>query len=380
VIKTFRIRNLIKLIGPYPYNPYLLFLFFFSFYFSRYIRVLGYLPAGPERWRAGGLVLLAATVPAIIFSFGSILLSRFRFWSSNSTILYILEVGFFQYLNLLYLPLINKFLQDKLNYFDQTIIALSKNIFIASLVLVLIALAMMHQAERKISERLSLANKLVEKLENERAELVHSEETLRRQTSQFLHDRVQSDLMVVGMKLKSISGRSTPEVNAVIERAIERLENTRAADLKNLIQILTPNLDAGSLSSALDTLMEQYQQSMGVIHSVDADSENLETEIKLGIYRIIEQALLNSLIHGPAHQVQINVTTSASGITKVIVADDGPGATLAGVSPGIGSAIIDSWVGILSGTRSINTSPGHGYRIEVEIPQEPERRRGDLNS
>ena len=364
-----KVRKLFKYIGPYPYNPYLLFLFFFSFYFSRYIRVVGYLPAGPERWRAGGLVLLASAVPAIIFSFGSILLSRFRFWSSESTFLYILEVGFFQYLNLLYLPLINKFLQKKLNYFDQTIIALSKNIFIASLVLVLIALAMMHQAERKISERLSLANKLVDKLENERAELVHSEETLRQQTSQFLHDRVQSDLMVVGMKLRSISGHSTPEVNAVIERAIERLENTRAADLKNLIQILTPNLDAGTLSSALDTLMEQYQQSMSVIHRVDADSENLETEIKLGIYRIIEQALLNSLIHGPAQQVQIDVTTSVSGITKVNVADDGPGATLAGVSPGIGSAIIDSWVGILGGQRSIETLPGHGYRLEVEFPK-----------
>jgi signal transduction histidine kinase len=364
-----RIKKLFRLIGPYPYNPYLLFLFFFSFYFSRYIRVVGYLPAGPERWRAGGLVLLASAVPAIIFSFGSILVTRFRLWSSDSTLIYIVEVAAFQYLNLLYLPLINNFLQKKLNYFDRTIIALSKNIFIASLVLVLLALAMMHQAERKISERLALANKLVDKLENERAELVHSEEALRKQTSQFLHDRVQSDLMVVGMKLKSISGQSSPEVNDVIDKAIQRLENTRAADLKNLMQILTPNLDVGTFASALDTLIEQYRQSMDVSYEVDEGIERLNAEIKLGIYRIIEQAMLNALVHGPATRVQINIEIDSAKIIKVIIADDGPGANMNEVSSGVGSAIIDSWVGILGGNRSIDTSPGYGYRLEVEFPQ-----------
>ena len=369
MMKNSRFMKIFRLIGPYPYNPYLLFLFFFSFYFSRYVRVVGFLPAGPERWRAGGLVLFASAIPAIIFSLGSALITRFRFWSSESTVIYILEVAFFQFLNLLYLPFINKFLREKLNYFDRTIIALSVNIFLVSLILVLFALAMMHQAERQISERLSLANKLVDKLENERAELVHSEETVRKQTSQFLHDRVQSDLMVVGMKLKSISGQSTPEVNEIIDRAILRLENTRAADLKNLIQILTPNLEAGTLTSALDTLLEQYRQTMDVLVDIDAATESLGTDTKLGVYRIIEQATLNALIHGPAQRVQINVITNSAGLTKLIVADDGPGTTLDEVSPGVGSAIIDSWVGILRGRRSIDTAPGYGYRLEIEFPQ-----------
>jgi signal transduction histidine kinase len=364
-----KVRKLIKYIGPYPYNPYLLFLFFFSFYFSRYIRVVGYLPAGPERWRAGGLVLLASAVPAIIFSLGAILISRLRFWSSESTFFYILEVAFFQFLNLLYLPFVNKFLQKELNYYDKTIIALSKNIFIASLVLVLIALALMHQAERKINERLAMANKLVDKLEKERAELIHSEETLRKQTSQFLHDRVQSDLMVVGMKLKSISGQSTPEINEVIDRAILRLENTRAADLKSLIQILTPNLEVGTLGSALNVLLEQYRQSMEISIQLDAAIEELSSEVKLGIYRIVEQAILNALVHGPAKRVEVSANTDSTGLTTIIISDDGPGTTLDEVSPGVGSAIIDSWVGILGGKRSTDTSLGYGYRLEVEFPQ-----------
>lgn len=362
------IRKLVRFIGPYPYNPYLIFLFFFALFFSRFIPLISYTPAGPERWRAGGIVLIASAVPGIIFSLGAVLLRKFRFWSSESTILYILEVAFFQYLNLLYLPFINKRLKVRLGQSNETLIALSPQIFIASLILVLIALALMHQAELKISNRLLVATELVGKLELEREGLIHSDERLRRQTSQFLHDRVQSDLMVVGMKLNSISGQSSPEINEVIERAIHRLEKTRSADLKNLIQILTPNLEAGSLSSALDLLLEQYRSAMEVSLQVGDSADALDSETLLGIFRIVEQAVLNALVHGPAKRVQISVNTSAVGVTEIVVADDGPGASLETISAGVGTAIIDSWVGILKGEREIDSAPGHGYRLQVRFP------------
>jgi signal transduction histidine kinase len=231
------------------------------------------------------------------------------------------------------------------------------------------ALALMHQAERKISDRLLIVTKLVDKLENERADLITADENLRKQTSQFLHDRVQSDLMVVGMKLKSISGKSSPEVNEVIERAIIRLENTRASDLKNLIQVLTPNFEGGTISTAIADLLEQYRQSMDVSVQISESIDLLDSEIKLGIYRIIEQAILNSLVHGPATKVQVIIADELEGFTKIVVSDNGPGVNIEKVSPGVGSAIIDSWVGILGGKRSIDSSPGYGYRLEVKIPR-----------
>jgi len=364
-LKTERIKWLIKLIGPYPYNPYLLFLFFFSLYFFRFIGVVGYLPAGQERWRAGGIVILASAVPGIVFSIGSILLTRYRFWSSTNTFFYILEVAFFQYLNLLYLPVITQILQDQVGYFDRTLIGLSNNIFIASLILVLFALALMHQSERKISDRLNLATKLVGKLESERQGLIHSDERLRRQTSQFLHDRVQSDLMVVGMKLKSISGKSSAEVNDVIDRAIIRLETTRASDLKNLIQVLTPNLEAGTLQTALDVLLQQYRNNMEVSVKIDAPTEALDSKVLLGIFRIVEQSILNALVHGPAKRVQISVSTDSMGVTDIIVSDDGPGASVEQITSGLGTSIIDSWVGILNGSKEIESVVGHGYQLHV---------------
>lgn len=366
---TAKLRKFKSLIGPYPYNPYLIFLFFFALFFSRFIPLVAYLPAGHERWRAGGLVILASAIPSGMFAGGSILLKKFRFWSSESTLFYILEVAFFQYLNLNLLPVVNSVIKKQLGRGYETLIALSFNIYIAALVLSLMALALMHQAERKISDRLLIVTKLVDKLENERADLISADELLRKQTSQFLHDRVQSDLMVVGMKLKSISGQSSPEVNEIIERAIIRLENTRASDLKNLIQVLAPNFEGGTLSTAIDAMLEQYRQTMDISVQISESIETLNPDVKLGVYRIIEQAMLNALVHGPATKVQIIITDELESSIKIIVSDNGPGTTIEEVSPGVGSAIIDSWVGILGGKRSIDTTPGYGYRLEVEFPK-----------
>jgi signal transduction histidine kinase len=173
--------------------------------------------------------------------------------------------------------------------------------------------------------------------------------------------------MVIGMKLKSISGQSSPEVNEVIDRAILRLENTRSSDLRNLIQILTPNLEAGTLSSAIDVLLEQYRNTMQVSLEVDGATEALDTDTKLGVFRIIEQSILNSLVHGPAKRVQISVRADRGRLIEIVIADDGPGVATENLSPGVGSAIIDSWVSILNGVKEIDSAPGHGYRLHIKF-------------
>ena len=358
-------RKGLKLIGPYPYNPYLIFLFFSSIFVSRFAPFIALAPSGSERWKAAALVILASSIPGVLFAGGALLLNKFRFWNEESTLLYILEVAFFIFLNLLALPRIMGFLTDQIGDFGRDLLPINFTIFLITLVLGLITLALMHQAERKIVERLANATTLVLKLQEEREGLIHSDENLRRQTSQFLHDRVQSDLMVVGMKLKSISGKSSAEVNDVIDRAIIRLENTRTSDIKNLIQVLAPNLEAGSLQAALDILLEQYRSDMEVSVKIDAATEALGSEVLLGIFRIVEQSILNALVHGPAKRVQINISTDSVGVTDIIVSDDGPGISVEKITSGLGTSIIDSWVGILNGSKEIDSVPGHGFRLHV---------------
>lgn len=366
-MKRSTLSELTRLVGPYPYNPYLIFLFFFALFFSRLTPVIVTQPIGPDRWLAAIVMLILSVFPSSLFALCAYLFERYRPWSPNNLFAYICEVASAQSLSFLCAPLMGVILRRIYKVDFQAPLTLTPGFFIGALMLALIALSLMHRAERKIAGRLVLADQLVSKLKHDRQDLVRADEEVRDQTARFLHDRVQSDLMVVSMKLRSINGKSSAEINEVIDRAISRLELTRTSDLKNLVQILAPNFVAGGLGSAVANLLEQYKSSMEVAVSIDETTEKLKPNDLLGIFRIIEQALLNSLVHGPAKKVQIHVATTESGYTQLNVADDGPGVDIKLVSSGVGTAVIDSWVSILNGDKRIETNPGNGYRLRVSF-------------
>jgi signal transduction histidine kinase len=366
---SLKIKRLLALIGPYPYNPYLIFLLFFSLQFSRFAPLMLEEPQGIARYEAAFFILLLSIPPALSFAILAYLCGRYRFWSSKSLIAYVLEVAFAQSFQFLYFPITRPILVERFDYDFPPALTLTPGLFIGSLALSLFALYVMHRAERSISDRLQEANRLVKQLKADREELVNLDEAIRRQTSTFLHDRVQSDLMVVGMKLKSIQGASSAEVNEVIDRAIARLEETRSADLKNLIQVLSPNFEAGGLKGSIESLVVQYESGMTVLIEIDESIEQLDSLFLLGAYRIIEQGLLNAFVHGPAKNVFISVATNQSGQTAILISDDGPGTLQGFADTGVGTAVIDSWVGILNGKKTIDTVPGYGYRLHVEFPQ-----------
>jgi len=364
-----KFKKFLYLIGPYPYNPYLLFLFFFAVQFCRLAIIITDEPRGIERYEAMLFIAAISLPPALIYALLGILLNRYRFWSSQSLPLYIVEVAIAQSFIFIYSPLIVPLLKDKYNYDYATLLTGSPELFIGTLILALMALALMHRAERKILDRLNSANDLVQLLRADREELITLDESIRRQTSQFLHDRVQSDLMVVGIMLKSISGSSSPENNKVIEDAIARLENSRSGDLKNLIQTLSPNFEIGGLKGALETLIKQYETNMKVSIRIDLAGRDLNSLEQLGVYRICEQALLNALVHGPAKMANVALTSNLSGAIELIISDDGPGVILEETHPGVGTAIIESWVDILKATKEIDSVPGHGYHLQVVFPK-----------
>ena len=366
---TQKIRKYLAYVGPYPYNPYLIFLLFMAIMVSRLMPIAYEVPAGPERHSATAMLAVLSLIPASFFAGIAWLYSRFRFWSEKSLVFYIAEVALAGSFIFIYFPRLKPFLQENYGYDLKTPATASPAMFISSVIIFVFSLALIHTAERKILNRLKEADDLVLQLKADREELVNLDEAVRSQTSRFLHDRVQSDLMVVGMNLKAISGKSTEEVNKVIDLAITRLENSRGKDLREVIETLSPNFDTGGLKGSLEVLIKQYEANMAISVQVDGVSEDLDSLYLLGIYRIIEQSLLNSFVHGPAKNVLVTVSASSYDSVEVSIADDGPGTELSKVRSGIGSAIMDSWVGIIGGKKIIETVSGHGYRLQVTFPR-----------
>lgn len=363
-----KIKKILRVLGPYPYNPKLIFAFFFSFYFSRFVPVVIEQPEGWKRTIFVFLIIILAALPSFLFAGSSYLFQRFRIWSSSNFFFYLIEISIAQSLVFICNPVYRKVLGPASAELFHAPITINLELFFGSLLIGVLLLALLHNVERSISERLNEADELVKRLESDREELINSDEELRRQTSQFLHDRVQSDLMVVATKLMSIQDQTNPEINEVIKKSIARLEKIRAADLRNLVQILTPNLKGGGLSAALELLATQYISNFDVKILNSAEADSLSENQQLGLFRISEQFLLNSLVHGPATSVHLEINIDSSGRLHLSISDDGPGVEISEARPGVGTAIIDSWVSILDGHRKIVSRPGKGYKLEVDFP------------
>lgn len=366
-MKNLKIAKALSLIGPYPYNPTLIFSFFSACYFSRFIPIIIKQPHGLPRYITALAMLAIAVIPSFSFATLAFLFQKYRRWSSTSLLWYVGEVSVGQSFLFICAPIIKKFLKEKYNFEYEAALTLTIGFWFGSLMIILIVLALLHRAELSIIRRLEKADKLKLELQKAREELVLSDEELRRQTSQFLHDRVQSDLMVVAMELKSIQRKLSGEASETIAKAISRLEQTRTSDLKNLVQTLTPNLVGTGFTNSLKYFQAQYHSSFTLDLSISDKSEELRESQQLGLFRIIEQSLLNSLIHGPTKSVKVSISISDAGECVLEIHDFGPGADVTIIKPGVGSSIIDSWVSILNAVKKITTSPGNGYVISVSF-------------
>jgi signal transduction histidine kinase len=120
------------------------------------------------------------------------------------------------------------------------------------------------------------------------------------------------------------------------------------------------------LIGACENLCREYQPEVEFIIDISQEVEEIEEEKKLGFYRIIEQAVINSIKHGPASKVVISVRRTSKDELLLEIADDGPGAKT--LKPGTGTIIVDAWTSKLGGRKEIKTAPGAGYSLKVSIP------------
>lgn len=239
-------------------------------------------------------------------------------------------------------------------------------IFIIRIIFCFLFIALIHQLQKNLKIRLEDAEATNQALLNEYKVLIEADEEIRGQASRYLHDRVQSEIMLASFQLKKRVDEIGFSSDEEIRKSISQLEKIRSVDLKLVSQLLTPNIEAEGLPGAIESLCEQYSSNIKFGFDFDSTLDQLSSEQSLGVFRIVEQALINAITHGPATKVVIKVRANSLGGFFVEIADNGPGADA--VNPGTGSVIIDAWVSILKGKKEISSNTGQGYTLLVRFP------------
>ena len=224
----------------------------------------------------------------------------------------------------------------------------------------------------RIQRESTTAKEALQTVVAQRRLLLESEERVRGQVAAYLHDRVQTDLVSIGLRIRAAVSPGPAEMVSEVGEALADLEGVRADKIRAASRQLSPNLEHVTLEESLRDLSKTYWPAMIVTVSV---SESAALELRRGdrvtgstaIYRICEQGLLNAAIHGNATECSIEVTRTSDDKLVLHLNDDGFGMQGDTVQPGMGMTVISAWVEALGGQWSLQPSPS-GTTLMATFP------------
>lgn len=223
--------------------------------------------------------------------------------------------------------------------------------------------------------RLRQKNKLQKAVIKEQDEaakaIISAEENERGRMSQTLHDGLGQLLSAAKMNLQAVQEnlQLNPQMTTAYNNALSLVDSSIKEMRSVSHQMVTNNVVRTGLANALKDLIEKIDSnSLKVNLNVNGLLQNVDPDIQIVVYRIIQESINNVIKHAQANVLHIHLNMEAD-LLKGSVKDNGVGFDTANIkSRGIGLDSIATRIKFLKGSYNINSSPGKGTEIEFTIP------------
>lgn len=208
-------------------------------------------------------------------------------------------------------------------------------------------------------------------------ETVTVQERERQRISQDLHDGLNQ--LLVGALLELKSGRErlnrddAPGAEKSFQQVGEILHHVEEELRQTIHDLRPPVLDALGLVPSLSRYAEQFSAHSGIHCELvsTGDSFRLVPDVEIGLYRIMQEALQNVLVHSKAQQVVVAVHFEPDMLT-LFISDNGRGFNLAqferNANGHFGLLGMRERAESFGGKLVLKTEAGQGTRVEVWIP------------
>jgi signal transduction histidine kinase len=211
-------------------------------------------------------------------------------------------------------------------------------------------------------------------LEGLSARLVEAQEQERRSISRELHDEVGQTLGALLVEVGQLAKLVTGE-NQAAQSQVARIKSVAENAVKSVrdmaLLLRPPMLDDLGLVPALEWQAREISRRSDMEADVISEhvSQSLPDELKVCIYRLVQEALNNAASHASAKRAQVSVVQDADKIT-VAITDNGSGFDPAR-SRGMGILGMEERVRRLGGTFTIESARGQGTAIKADLPLSP---------
>jgi two-component system NarL family sensor kinase len=199
----------------------------------------------------------------------------------------------------------------------------------------------------------------------------------RNRLAREIHDTLAQGLSGIALQLETAdalldAGAEPERVALAVRQALDLARASLKEARRSVLDLRAAELEGRSLVEALSALTQEWQAQAGLPLAFEAVSGHrpLPVRIEMGLYRIAQEALTNVARHADAGRVMLRLV-STPGLVRLTVEDDGRGFDPARVPPGrYGLIGLNERAKLLGGTLRLDSSPGAGTCLEVEIPLE----------
>ncbi|MCX6256695.1 MAG: response regulator [Bacteroidia bacterium] len=166
------------------------------------------------------------------------------------------------------------------------------------------------KAETDLQERMEEIKEYQKKLKKLNADLTDVEEKERRRIAEYLHDGMSQTLSLVHIKLTSLlNSELHPKTGKTIRESVD-LINTAIKEARTLIYELSPPIlfELGLLPAIrwrLEILEEKHMIETKL--KCTTDTRYLSNDLKILIYRIANELIVNSIKHSGAGIIEVEI-------------------------------------------------------------------------
>jgi PAS domain S-box-containing protein len=226
------------------------------------------------------------------------------------------------------------------------------------------------ELEVRIQERTEELAKSRKRLQQLATQLLLAQEKERKRVAMELHDGLLSELaatkyLLEGKVMQLDQGK--PVESGELRRVADILAGAMK-EARRLMNNLHPSiLDELGLIATIDWLCGEYQRSyphIAVEKEIAFSEKDIAADVRVVIYRILQEALNNFARHGKGNRVALSLSKS-DGTFALAIRDNGQGFDLAKVQKGLGLESMKERVELSGGEFQIESGIGQGTTIRA---------------
>jgi two-component system sensor histidine kinase DegS len=201
----------------------------------------------------------------------------------------------------------------------------------------------------------------------------------RSRISRDLHDGILQTLLSVEIQLDVLRRQlpQSPEQAASGLASLQQTVHNESYELRRMVTDLRPlHVQSADMLDLMTGFAERFRNESSIQVELIVDSPELQAPDRVcrEIFQIYREALNNIKKHARASHVVVKLSQSDSRVT-LMVDDDGEGFSFAGRFSGeeldrlrLGPISIKEHTRSVGGVLTVESSPGHGARLIVEVP------------